>query len=272
MDQTRENPWAKCALPPVEEREAKPRARGLTMVIDKGLGLYETRDLLGVCAPYIDFVKLAFGSSVLYGTHLLNAKLQEIRNHGVDVYPGGTLLELAGVQGRAEAFFERACELGFTGIEVSEGTVELSRFRRRRLIETARSIGLRVVSEVGKKDRNAQMDTTNVVRQVEEDLEWGAECVIIEGRDSGRGVGVYNDDGSPREALVDGILAGVSDPARLMWEAPITSQQQYWLRRVGINANLGNVQTNDVLTLESTRMGLRGDTLRDYVRRYVETM
>lgn len=242
------------------------------MVIDKGLGLYETRDLLGVCAPYIDFVKLAFGTSVLYGTGLLDAKVKEIRNHGVDVYPGGTLLELAGIQGQSEAFYECACELGFTGVEVSEGTVELSRFRRRRLIETARSFGLRVVSEVGKKDRSVEMDPTSVVRQVEEDLEWGSEIVIIEGRDSGRGVGVYDEGGSPREALIDGILSGVTDPSRLMWEAPIASQQQFWLRRIGVDANLGNVQTSDVLTLEATRMGLRGDTLREYVRRYVETV
>jgi len=270
MHSTPERPWADVVDAPVTERSEKPRRIGLTMVIDKGLGLNATQDLLDTAAPYIDFIKFAFGTSVLYTSEILAEKVRMIRSYGVDVYPGGTLLELAGLQGQREAFLASAARIGFTAVEVSEGTIELQRRERQRLIKGARRAGLRVISEVGKKDRAARMNPDDVVAQVEEDLDCGAEVVIVEGRDSGRGVGVYDDDGGPREALIEGIVSNVSRPSRLMWEAPIVAQQQYWLRRVGPNVNLGNVQTNDAITLEATRVGLRGDTLRDYVQRYLE--
>lgn len=268
MKWNRSNPWDDTVTAPEPARTLKPRQNGLTMVIDKGLGLAATQDLLETCSPFIDFIKLAFGTSLLYGTGLLQEKVALIRKHGVDVYPGGTLLELAGLQGSADRFIERACVLGFSAIEVSEGSTELSPAQRRRLIERAGTYGMRVVSEVGKKDPTVMLKADDVVRQVESDLQWGAQYVIIEGRDSGRGVGVYNDDGTPREALIDAILDGVHMPERLMWEAPTVAQQQYWLLRLGANANLGNVQTDDVVTLEATRVGLRGDTLRRYASAY----
>ena len=267
MIERRTNPWEGVVAPPEAARAVKPRRRGLTMVIDKGLGPGETRDLLVLCAPFIDYIKLGFGTSLLYGEELLREKIAEIRRHGVDVYPGGTLLEIAGLKGAEEAFLERAAALGFTAVEVSEGSVDLPRSKRRRLIAAAAAAGLRVLSEVGKKDRSVRMDPDEVVRQVEDDLEWGAEVVIVEGRDSGRGVGVYDDAGAPRGELLERILAGVSQPDRLMWEAPIVAQQQFWLSRLGPDVNLGNVQTEDVMTLEATRQALRGDTLRAYVHR-----
>lgn len=261
-----ENAWAGVIDVPAWDRSAKPRQSGLTMVIDKGLGPYETQDLLSMCAKYIDYVKLAFGTSALYEPHALQEKIGLIRRYGVDIYPGGTLLELAVVQGSAVRFIERAAALGFTGIEVSEGTIELTPAIRKRLIREATLRGLQVISEVGKKDRSSPLNADDVVRTVEEDLANGSEVVIIEGRDSGVGVGVYDDDGKPKERLIDAILAGVSTPERLMWEAPQTGQQQYWLNRFGADVNLGNIQPPDVITLEATRRRLRGDTLRVYAR------
>lgn len=261
----RVNPWDPVVGAPAGERSEKPRRQGLTMVIDKGLGLYQTDDLLNLCAPYIDFIKLGFGTSVLYPKDVLRRKVEAIRAQGIDVYPGGTLLEIAGLLGRAEAFFQRARELGFTAVEISEGTTELSASQRRTLIAGARALGLRVVTEVGKKEKGVRLSAAQVVQQVDQDLEWGSELVIIEGRDSGRGVGVYDDDGTPQHALIEAILESLSCPERVMWEAPLVAQQQYWLNRLGADANLGNVQVEDVITLEATRRALRGDTLRRHV-------
>lgn len=260
------NAWDPVVGAPVSERSEKPRRHGLTMVIDKGLGLGQTEDLLALCAPYIDFIKLGFGTSVVYPKELLRRKVEAIRARGIDVYPGGTLLEIAGLLGRAEDFFDRAKELGFTAVEISEGTTELSAARRRILIEEARAAGLRVISEVGKKEKGFRFDVDQVVRQVEQDLEWGAELVIIEGRDSGKGVGVYDEEGTPQRTLIDAIVEALPAPERVMWEAPLVAQQQYWLGRLGADANLGNVQPEDVLSLEATRRALRGDTLRRYVQ------
>ena len=262
--------WGDAVRLPVEDRSPKPRSSGRTMVIDKGIGLRELRDLLEVCAPFIDYIKLAFGTSALYTPEVLREKVRAIRISGVHVYPGGTLFELAAAQGRAEEFVARAKEIGFTCLEVSDGTFDVPQAERRRRIDLGLEAGLIVITEVGKKDRKAQVVAEQVVRQVELDLAWGADMAIVEGREMGVGVGVYDESGSPKEEIVDAILNRLSFPDRVMWEAPIPSQQQYWLRKLGSGANLGNVQTSDVLSLEATRVALRGDTLKSYARRYSE--
>ncbi len=259
--------WAGALVAPEKERESKPRKTGITMVIDKGLGLAATRDLMEAAAPYIDFHKLGFGTSLLYGGALLKEKIRLIRSFGVEVYPGGTLLELAGAAGRVEAFLERARELGFTAVEVSEGTLDVSPAERARRIRLAKEAGFAVVTEVGKKARGLRLDPAAVAAAVEADLALGAQYVIVEGRDSGSGVGVYDDRGDPIPALVEEILAQVSQRERLIWEAPLDRQQKFWLKRLGCNASLGNVQPPDVLALEAMRQGLRGDTLKEALER-----
>lgn len=254
--------WQPVIVPPHAGRRKKPRRSGVTMVIDKGLGLRGTRDLLETAAEYLDFLKLAFGSSALFDEAFIRAKVALCQARGVAVYPGGTLLELAVAQGRAEAFLRRAKELGFACIEISEGTIELESKLRSTLIRTARSLGFTVVSEVGKKDGSRRLDPERVQELAARDLADGSSYVIIEGRDSGRGVGIYREDGTITDDLVDSILEGFSEPHRLMWEAPLLSQQQALLLKLGHEVNLGNVQPQDLVALESLRQGLRGDTLQ----------
>lgn len=259
--------WQGTVHCPMVERLAKPREKGLTMVIDKGLGYGETRDLLEIAADYVDFLKIAFGTSLIYSSDNLRKKIELIKAHGVHVYPGGTLLELAVHQGQPEAFLERARDLGFTCIEVSEGTIDLPAATRHALIDQSLQLGFLVLTELGKKDKAVKLVPEVVHARLAEDLACGVHYVIIEGRDFGRGVGVYDDDGRMDPRLVDAILAGTDRPERIIWEAPQVPQQQAWLLKLGTNANLGNVQPEDVVTLESTRRGLRGDTLRLYLAR-----
>lgn len=248
-----------------ETRQPKPRLTGVTMVIDKGLGSRETEDLLRGAGDYVDLWKLGFGTALLYSQEGLRAKIECARRHDVLIYPGGTLLELAVHQGRGEAFIERVAELGFTAMEVSEGTVELDRITRRRLITKGVACGLVVLSEVGKKDTSRPLDVDAAADAIREDLDMGASWVIVEGRDSGRGVGVYDEHGRVRTDTVEGLIARVGNVERLMWEAPQVTQQNGWLQRFGPNVNLGNVQPPDIISLEATRQGLRGDTLKSYV-------
>lgn len=259
--------WNDVVDSPVSGRIAKPRRVGRTMVIDKGLGLRALRDLLEVGAPFIDYVKFAFGTSLLYRPEILLRKIYAVRQFDVDVYPGGTLFELAAARGSAEAFVRKVKDLGFTCIEVSDGTFDVPLKERRRRIELGIDAGLKVIAEVGKKEKGRRYVADEIARRVEIDLSCGADMVVIEGRDSGVGVGVYEEDGSPIASVIDEALAMLSEPDRVMWEAPLVSQQQYWLKKLGVRANLGNVQAEDVLTLEATRMALRGDTLRDFARK-----
>ncbi|HEX6971317.1 MAG TPA: phosphosulfolactate synthase, partial [Limnochordia bacterium] len=205
-----EQPWA--------ERLEKPRTAGLTMVIDKGIGLSQTRDLLQMAAAHIDFLKLGFGTSLIYPSEALTRKISLAKEYGVHVYPGGTLLELAVHQGRSAAFLERARELGFTCIEVSEGTIDLPPAKRRELIARGVELGFCVLTEIGKKARGSRPDPAAVRARLLDDLAQGAAYVIIEGRDGGRDVGVYDPAGGMDQRLVDAILAQISAPSRIIWE------------------------------------------------------
>lgn len=258
--------WHSVVALPETRRLAKPRSSGITMVIDKGLGLRETRDLLEMAADHIDFLKIAFGSSALYPSQLMKEKIALAKAYNVEVYPGGTLFEIAVFQKCIKEFFCRARELGFTYVEVSEGTIDLPRKDRREYIKMALEEGFGVLSEIGKKDTSVKIQPEQAVEQIFEDLANGAEKVIIEGRDSGQGVGIYNAEGKIHDDLLQALVRGVKDHNRLIIEAPQTSQHNYLLIHLGPNVNLGNVQPHDVLTLESTRVGLRGDTLKQCLK------
>jgi phosphosulfolactate synthase len=247
---------------PVPERVPKPRETGWTMVIDKGLGLNVIDDLMQVAAPLIDVVKLTFGTSAFFRYDVLKEKVRTIVAHGVACMPGGTFGEVALWQGSYDRYLERARELGFTAMEVSDGTIELAAAARAEAIAKAVKAGFRVLSEVGKKDPTDAQPMAVLADQVNADLDQGAFMVIMEAREAGKGVGIYDASGLPKEAEIDAFLGGVRDPARILWEAPLGPQQRYLVLRFGPNVSLGNVPPEDILALEALRCGLRGDTLK----------
>ncbi|HEV8675702.1 MAG TPA: phosphosulfolactate synthase [Methylomirabilota bacterium] len=247
---------------PVPERLRKPRESGWTMVIDKGLGLHVIDDLMQVAAPCIDVVKLTFGTSAFFRFDVLKEKVRTITAHGVACMPGGTFQEVAVWQGAYDRYLERARELGFTAIEVSDGTIEMDARTRADAIAKAVKAGFRVLSEVGKKDPTDAQPMAVLADLVNADLEHGAFMVIMEAREAGKGVGIYDASGLPKEAEIDAFLEGVKDPGRVLWEAPLGPQQRYLVLRFGPNVNLGNVGPEDILALEALRCGLRGDTLK----------
>lgn len=247
---------------PLTGRSAKPRASGQTMVIDKGLGLSQTGDLLELAAGYIDYMKFGFGTAALYRSELLKAKIALIRSYEVEPYPGGTFLEVAWLQGRLAEYLAACDRLGFRLVEVSDGTISLTPAERERIIQTARDWGFAVITEVGKKDGEVDLDPLDARRQIRADLEAGAVKVIVEGRESGKGVGIYDEAGRAKQEDLEILVAGLDDPAVLMWETPVKEQQQAMITRFGPNANLGNIAPSDVIALEALRRGLRGDTLK----------
>jgi phosphosulfolactate synthase len=247
---------------PVRDRAKKPRDTGWTMVIDKVLGLNVIDDLMQVAAPSIDVVKLTFGTSAFFRFDVLKEKVRTIVAHGVDCMPGGTFGEVAIWQGRYDRYLDRARELGFTAIELSDGTIELDAKTRADAIGRAVKAGFRVLSEVGKKDPSDAQPMALLADVVNADLDHGAFMVIMEAREAGKGVGIYDASGLPKEAEIDAFLGGVRDPGRILWEAPLGPQQRYLVLRFGPNVNLGNVAPEDILALEALRCGLRGDTLK----------
>lgn len=259
--------WEGIIDAPNPGRSMKPRSSGFTMVIDKGLGRRATKDLMAVAADYVDSLKLTFGTSAFYDEKVLREKVEIVTGAGVDIYPGGTFLEVSVWQGRYAEYLKRARKLGFTAIEVSDGTLEMDDAQRTDCIKRALDAGFKVISEVGKKSPDEKVATAEMQRLVAHDLEMGVAFVIVEAREAGKGVGVFDKTGAVDEGEVDSIVAGVADPTRLMWEAPLKNQQQYMILRFGPNVNLGNVPPADILALEALRQGLRGDTLKRAIAR-----
>ncbi|MFC1937504.1 phosphosulfolactate synthase [Chloroflexota bacterium] len=256
--------WEGAVPVPLKGRSVKPRTTGYTMVIEKGFGLSATKDLMETAADYIDAVKNTFGTAAFLDAELLKKKTAIIRDAGVDVYPGGTFLEAAVVQGCYDEYLKRSKELGFTAIEVSDGSIEISLEDRKVIIDKAVKMGFKVISEVGKKDPKDDPPLEEKYKIIKSDLAGGAFKVIVEAREASKGVGIYDASGAVKESEVDAILSGVDDPNSLIWEAAIKNQQLYLIQKFGINVNIGNVPPEDILALEALRCGLRGDTLKTF--------
>jgi phosphosulfolactate synthase len=244
----------------------KPRQTGATMMIDKCQGPKATADVLAMTGDYIDHWKLSFGTSALLDEDLLRAKISMVRERDILVYPGGTLTEYAIFRGVCRPYIRRAKELGFNGIEISDGTIHLSPVARRDAIHFALDQGLTVVAEVGKKDPRQQPSAEELAEQALADFESGASWVIVEARESGKGIGIYGADGSVQEEDVTLIASALNSRFdRLIWEAPLKAQQEYFIIRFGPDVSLGNIQPRDVLGVEALRAGLRFETLRNLI-------
>lgn len=246
----------------------KPREQGLTMVLDRCQGIYAIEDMLALTGDYIDQVKLSFGTSVFLDEALLRRKIELIRARQIDIYPGGTLMEVTLTRGVYPQYVRRAKELGFTALEISDGTITLSRQIRNDAIKRALDAGFKVITEVGKKDPSIHFSPTELCDQIAGDLAQGADKVIIEARESGMGVGIYDQQGVLRQDELTAIMNCLGDSqGDIIWEAPLQRQQAGLILHCGPNVNLGNVKPRDVLGLEALRCGLRFETFRHFAPR-----
>ena len=251
-------------LPP---RSGKPRATGLTHVLDRGLSLAQVDGLVEVAGDSVDIVKLGWGTALATGN--LEPKLERFRAHGIPVVLGGTLTELAIRDGRVDALVGWLRELRLEHVEVSDGTITLSADDKCALIRRLAGEGFIVLSEVGSKDDTKIMAPYRWVEQIQAELEAGAWKVIAETRESGT-VGLFRHDGEVRQGLVDEIAHAI-DPVNLIFEAPQKDQQVWFIERFGPDVNLGNIAPDDVLSLETLRLGLRSDTMPDLLLRDIPT-
>ncbi len=245
---------------PLGVRNQRASDQGITMIIDKGLGVRQFRDLLDTAGDYIDFIKLGFGTTVLYPSSILQEKLRIAHQHGVTVYPGGTFFEVAFHQNKMKAYLFAMKSLGFNKVEISDGTVNLPTDQRRESILQARSIGLSVITECGKKAAGSTIDPEELIQTLLSDLQAGSSYVIVEGRESGENVGIYDEKGNIQDGY--SLLMEQIQPytKQVIWEAPKKDQQVELMKWYGPNVNLGNIQPDDIYSVESLRRGLRSDT------------
>lgn len=242
------------------ERSQKPRNGGLCMVMDKGLSIREVEDFLEVASSYTDIVKLGFGTGIL--TPKLDLKLKLYRDAGIPVYFGGTLFEAFVVRDQLDDYRRLLEKTGVTYVEVSDGSLELPHDKKCEIIADLAK-NYTVLSEVGSKDADKIIPPYEWIEQMEAELAAGAWKVIGEARESGT-VGIFRNTGEVRSGLVAEIIRKI--PINdIIWEAPQKAQQVWFLQLHGSDVNLGNIAPNEVIPLETLRLGLRGDSFHFFL-------
>ncbi|MGR8979539.1 MAG: phosphosulfolactate synthase [Gammaproteobacteria bacterium] len=256
----------------IDNRSQKPRSVGLTMVIDTGIGFGLLRDTLELAGHCIDHWKLGFGTSVFHSKQALQHKLAMLAEQQILTMPGGTLLEVALIEHHCRDYMKHAKRLGFSAVEISDGTIPMPAVRRKNIIHCALDAGLVPVTEVGKKDPRRQPSAEQVAEQALLDLYNGASWVVMEGRESGRAVGIYDEHGRIIDQALSTIVNMMEASAdRLIWEAPLKDQQAYLIAKLGTNVGLGNIHPDQILAVEALRCRLRFDTLHSMADQMVRT-
>jgi phosphosulfolactate synthase len=247
-------------LSQIPDRAVKPRTEGMTMVMDKGLSTREAEDFLTMGGPYTDIIKLGWATS--YVSPNLNEKLALYREAGIPCYFGGTLFEVFIARGMFEEYRKVLAQFKMEYVEVSDGSLELPHDEKCEYIRIL-SKDYKVLSEVGSKDAEKIIAPYKWIAMMKGELEAGSVKVIAEAREAGN-VGIFRGTGEIRSGLIDEILTQVA-PEQILWEAPQKAQQTWFVKLLGANVNLGNIAPNDVIPLETLRLGLRSDTFDHFL-------
>ena len=237
------------------EREIKPRKIGITMVMDKGISLRQAQDFIDTSSDFVDFVKLGFGTSLI--SKNVKEKIKLYQKANLKVYVGGTLFEAFVIRNKFEDYIKYISDLGIDSAEVSDGSIEIDHEKKCEYIFKL-SKEFMVLSEVGSKEEGVIIHPSRWIKMMENELKAGAFKVIAEARESGN-VGIYHKNGSAHTLLINRIVNKIKIE-NIIWETPQKSQQVYFLKLFGSNVNVGNISIDDVIPLETLRLGLRGDT------------
>lgn len=244
----------------IPERTQKPRQYGFTMAMDKGLSIREVEDFISMCGEYVDIVK--FGWATSYVTPNLKEKIKVYEDAGIPVYLGGTLFEAFIVRNQFDDYRRVLDKYNLQYAEVSDGSIELDHDKKCDYIAKL-SEQVTVLSEVGSKDAEKIIPPYQWIKLMQAELDAGAWKVIGEARESGN-VGLFRSSGEVRSGLVQEILTKIPFE-KILWEAPQKAQQVWFIKLLGANVNLGNIAPNEVIPLETIRLGLRGDTFNHFL-------
>jgi phosphosulfolactate synthase len=247
-------------LSQLPDRSAKPRKEGVTMVMDKGISLRQAEDFVSTSAEFVDFVKLGFGTSIV--SKQVKEKVKLYKSANIKVFLGGTLFEAFVVRKQFDDYLRFIADLGLDSAEVSDGSIDIAHDKKLDFINRL-SKEYTVLSEVGSKEEGIIIHPARWIKMMQSELEAGASKVIAEARESGT-VGIFHKDGSAHTMLINRIVHKVK-LENIIWETPQKSQQIYFLKLFGSNVNLGNIGVEEVIPLETLRLGLRGDTFFSFL-------
>ena len=244
----------------IPKRPEKPRTKGLTMIMDKGLSLNEAENMVVLKSELTDIVKLGFGTSLL--TRYIDKKISLYKEAGIDVYTGGTLFEAFIVRNQIDDFYRLMDKLKLEMVEVSDGCIQMEHDKKCELIHKL-SKDFKVISEIGSKDESLTIEDDKWISYMKKELEAGSWKVIAEAREGGN-VGMFETNGDIKCKLIKNITKEIKI-SNILWEAPLKKQQIWFINEFGANVNLGNISPNSIISLECLRLGLRGDTFNNYI-------
>ncbi len=247
-------------LPYIPERPAKPRNKGITMMMDKGLSLKEVENFIEANGHLTDIVKFGFGTS--YVAQNLEEKIKLYMDNGIRPYFGGTLFEAFFARGKFDDYLRVMDKYKLDLAEISDGSIIINHDEKCELISKMAKYRT-VLSEVGSKDSGILISPNRWIKMMTTELEAGSWKVIAEGREAGN-VGVFRPNGTAHTMLINKIIAKVK-PEDILWEAPQKNQQVWFIKLFGANVNLGNIGPHEMIPLECLRLGLRGDTFFDFL-------
>jgi phosphosulfolactate synthase len=256
---TGKTPFAFVELPGARSQK-KPRATGITMVVDFGLPYRYAEDLVEMAGPYIDLAKIAVGTSRLYDQRYLRRKLELYEVNHIRPFIGGQFQEYVfAVYGKKAlgGFLAEAKRVGFDVVEISDNCVPLSDRQRFEQISLAVDCGLAVFGEVGSKDM--KNDARMLVRQAEVCFRAGAELVLVEAAE-------LIENGKPKMKLINGIRRGL-DMDKVLIELPgpwikgvtlsaVEDMKKFLVAEFGPDVNIANVMPQDIIETEALRVGL----------------
>jgi phosphosulfolactate synthase len=247
-------------LPFIPERSVKPRQKGVTMMMDKGLSLTEATNFIEASGHLTDIVKFGFGTAFV--TNDLQKKIDLYKEANIQPYFGGTLFEAFYARNKFEDYLRLLDKFNLELAEISDGSIIINHDEKCELINRI-SKDRMVMSEVGSKDAGILISPAKWIKMMSTELEAGSWKVIAEGREAGN-VGVFRPNGTAHTLLINRIIAKIA-PERILWEAPQKNQQVWFIKLFGAEVNLGNIGHNDMIPLECLRLGLRGDTFFEFL-------
>jgi len=248
-------------LPNTPNRFKKPRLDGLTMVMDKGLSTQEAEMLIDSSKDFIDIIKFGFGTALI--SKNIEAKVNLYQKNNIKVYLGGTLFEAFIIRNMFEEYCQLIEKLNINTVEVSDGSITMDHKQKCEYINILANKKMTVFSEVGYKSSDKIIPPSKWIKLMSQELDAGSWKVIAESRESGN-VGLYRSSGEVRSDLIEEILTQIPKE-KILWEAPKKTQQVFFIKLLGANVNLGNINTNDVIPLECLRKGLRSDTFFNFI-------
>ncbi|HNW98818.1 MAG TPA: phosphosulfolactate synthase [Bacteroidales bacterium] len=245
----------------IPERPSKPRKKGVNMMMDKGLSIREVEDFISVAGEYTDFAKLGFGTSMVMNG-IIETKIKLYKEANIKVYLGGTLFEAFIIRDKLDEYKRLIDKLKVDAIEVSDGSILMDHDVKCNYISQLSKTHT-VLSEVGSKEAGIITAPNKWIQMMQSEIDAGSSFVIAEARESGT-VGIYRPNGNAHVSLVTKITSKI-DKDKILWEAPLKSQQVWFIKEFGCNVNLGNIAPNEIIPLETLRIGLRGDTFFQFL-------